>query len=59
MLSLFPVVLVNYSHTKREDNKLAHSLVRTAIHVSDYVVWMEYVPPFSYNVFQANLTGTI
>ena len=33
-----------YSHCRREGNKLAHSLARYSINVSDYVVWMEEVP---------------
>ena len=40
-----------YSHTKREGNKVAHGLARHAIHILDYVVWMESVPPLSYAVF--------
>ena len=48
-----------YSYTKREGNKFAHGLTRHAIHFSDYVVWMEPVPLLSYNVFRADLAGTI
>ena len=33
-----------YSHCRRDGNKLAHSLARYSIHVSDYVVCMEEVP---------------
>ena len=33
-----------YSHCRRDDNKLAHSLARYSTNVSDYVVWMEEVP---------------
>ena len=36
-----------YSHIKREGNKIAHGSARHAIHVLDYVVWMESVPPLS------------
>ena len=36
-----------------------NNVVRHAIHVSDYIVWMEFVTPLSYNAFQADLTGTI
>ena len=32
-----------YSHCRRDDNKLAHSLARYSINVSVYVVWMEEV----------------
>ena len=44
-----------YSHTKREGNKLAHSLARHAINVNEYVVWMEDVPLPLFSLFQANL----
>ena len=33
-----------YSHCRREGNRLAHSLARYSINVSNYVVWMEEVP---------------
>ena len=48
-----------YSHTKREGNKVAHGLVRHAIHILDYVVWMESMPPLSYAVFQADLANIV
>ena len=43
-----------YSHTRREGNKVAHSLARLAVSISNYVVWMENVSPHIYPVFQAN-----
>ena len=33
-----------YTHCRRDGNKLAHSLARYSINVSDYVAWMEEVP---------------
>ena len=36
---------LRYLHVKREGNKVTHSLVRYAIEISDFVVWMEDVPP--------------
>ena len=33
-----------YSHCRRDDNKLAHSLVRFSIYVPNYLAWMEEVP---------------
>nr|XP_023927404.1 uncharacterized protein LOC112038782 [Quercus suber] len=35
-----------YSHTKREGNSVAHNLVRYAISIPDFLVWMEDVPPY-------------
>ena len=39
----FEIVL--YSHTKREDNSVAHSLSRYAISISDFLVQMENISP--------------
>ena len=36
---------VLYSHSKREGNSVAHSLARYANSISDFLVWMEDVPP--------------
>ena len=35
---------LRYSHTKREGNNLAHSLVRYVVSIPDFLVWMEDVP---------------
>ena len=47
----------NYFHTKRKGLKFAYSLARHAIHISDYVMWMDFVPPSSFIVFQFDLVG--
>ena len=44
-----------YSHTKREDNSVAHNLTRYAIDISDFLVWMEDVLPHLQSVLQADL----
>ncbi|XP_030969729.1 uncharacterized protein LOC115990006 [Quercus lobata] len=44
------------SHCRRDGNKLAHSLARYSINVSDYVVWMEEVPLSLFSVVQNDLT---
>ena len=48
---------LRYSHTKREGNRLAHSLARYAVGIPDFLVWMEDVPPQFYSVFQTDLSG--
>ena len=40
-----------YSHTKRDGNKLAHSLARHFINVDNYVVWMKDVPTHLFSIF--------
>ena len=45
-----------YSHTKREGNKVAHSLAKLAFNYSGYIVWMEEdVLPLVLSVLQANM----
>ena len=48
---------LHYSQTKREDNKVTHSLARYVLHVFDAVVWMEDVPPQVVSVLQADLAN--
>ena len=48
---------LRYSHAKRESNKVAHSLSRYAITISNFIVWMEFVPPQVASVYQADLFG--
>ena len=33
-----------YSHVKRNDNRIAHSLAKNALRIPDFQVWMEDVP---------------
>ena len=45
-----------YSHTKREGNKVAHSLAKLASSYSGCIVWMEEdVLPLVLSVLQANM----
>ena len=48
---------LRYSLVKREGNKVAHSLVRYAIEILDFVVWMEDVPPHLLSVVQVDIVG--
>ena len=41
---------LTYSHTRREGNKVAHSLARLAVSISNYAVWLEDVPPKGVNL---------
>ena len=38
-------IQLRYSHVKRECNKVAHNLTRHALCISNFVMWMEDVPP--------------
>ena len=53
--SLFNQLL--YSHVKREGNKVAHSLARYSIYISDFLVWMETVPPPLVSLVLADMAG--
>ena len=46
-----------YSHTKREDNSVAHNLARYAISIPNFLVWMEDIPPHIQHFVQADLAG--
>ena len=48
-----------YSHVKRECNSVAHCLARHAFNISDFLVWMEDVPPQILVIIQANLANSI
>ena len=43
---------LRYSHVRREVNKVAHSLVRHALEITNFVVWMEDVLPPLFSVVQ-------
>ena len=38
-------VQLQFSHARRECNRLAHSLARYAIDIPDFLVWMDDIPP--------------
>ena len=46
-----------YSHVKREGNKTAHKLVKHALCISNFLVWMEDVPPPIRLVVQDDIDG--
>ena len=46
-----------YSHCRREGSRLAHSLARYSINVSNYAVWMEEVPNHLLSVVQQDLAN--
>ena len=46
--------VIEFRHVKREGNKAAHNIARHAKHVSEFLVWMEDVPPYLIAVIQAD-----
>ena len=46
-----------YSHVKREGNKVAHKLAKHALCISDFLVWMEDVPPPIRSFVQDDMDG--
>ena len=42
-----------YSHVKRECNKITHSLARYVVHIPDFIMWIEDIPPLFISVLQA------
>lgn len=42
-----------YSHVKRECNKITHSLARYVVHIPDFIMWIEDIPPLFIYVLQA------
>ena len=37
---------IDFSHVKRQDNKLAHLLAKHVLGIVDYLTWMEEIPCF-------------
>ena len=46
-----------YSHVKREGNKTVHKLAKHALCISNFLVWMEDVPPPIRSVVQDDIDG--
>ena len=46
-----------YSHTRKECNKVAHSLARYVIDIPNFLVWMEDVPLHFTIILHANLAN--
>ena len=46
-----------YSHVKREGNKVAHKLAKHALCISDFLVWIEDVPPPIRSFVQDDMDG--
>ena len=46
-----------YFHVKRKCNKVIHSLARYAVHISNFLVWIEDVPPQILSIVQADLAS--
>ena len=45
-----------YSHVKRNDNSVAHDLVKHAIHIPNFQVWMEDVPSHIISFLHLNVS---
>ena len=52
-------VQLQFSHARRDCNRLAHSLARYAIDIPDFLVWMDNIPPQFMVVLQADLANLI
>ena len=45
-----------YSHVKRNDNKVAHSLAKNALRILDLQVWMEDIPSHIISILDLDVT---
>jgi len=46
---------LRYSHVKRKGNKVTHSLARHATTISEFIMWMECVPPYVASIYQVDM----
>ena len=46
---------LRYYYVKRECNKVAYNLIRYVVHISDFLLWMEYVSPQFFSIVQVDL----
>ena len=47
-----------YSHVKRNDNMAAHSLVKNALCIQDFQVWMEDIPSHIVSILQLDVVDS-
>ena len=45
-----------YSHVKRNDNRVAHSLAKNALRILDLQVWMEDIPSHIISILDLDVT---
>uniref|UniRef100_A0A7N2ME92 RNase H type-1 domain-containing protein n=1 Tax=Quercus lobata TaxID=97700 RepID=A0A7N2ME92_QUELO len=46
LMSCGPLKRIDFSHVKRQGNRLAHLLAKHALGIADYLTWMEETPCF-------------
>ena len=44
-----------YTHVKRNDNRIAHSLAKNALCIPDFQVWMKDVPSYIVSILQLDV----